>query len=443
MADELPRRIGFWGGSAVMIGIILGSGIFLAPAAIAGMLGSPALVLAFWVFGGILSLFGALTFAELAAAFPRSGGVYVYLREGYGPRLAFMFGWTYLILLKPFAAAAVGIVFANHFNALLGVDWNPLAVACGMILLLTAVNVVTVRGSSGAAIAFTGLKLLSLVAIVGLGLALSKGSTANFAPTPAPAAWPLWMAVVPVMYGVLWTYDGWGDVSAITGEVENPGRTLPRILLTGTAAIIVVYVAVNAVYISLIPLSEMRTLSTVAPLVMERLLGGVGARVVTAIIVVSTFGMSHAAILTGARVSWAQAREGLLFRSLGRVHPRFQTPDVSLWIQGALCCAAVLYLRRYKDLSESYGFLMWIFYAMVAGAVIILRRKRPDLERPYRCWGYPWVPVTFILVSLGMTVLFIAQSPKTTLPWLGVLILGWPAHTIWTRSGRRARMPAS
>ncbi|HLY10970.1 MAG TPA: amino acid permease [Planctomycetota bacterium] len=440
MAAELPRRIGFWGGSAVMVGIILGSGIFLAPTSIAGALGSPALVLSFWVLGGLLSLFGAFTVAELAAELPRSGGLYVYLHEGLGPRAAFTFGWTYLLLIKPFAAAAVGIVFANHFNALFGLDWSPPAVACGMILVLTVVNVLTVRGSSAVAIGFTALKVASLAAIVALGLALGKGSAANFASSPAPM--PLWKAAAPVLYGVLWTYDGWADVSAITGEVENPGRTLPRILFFGTAATIGIYLAVNGVYCSLIPLSEMRDLKTVAPLVMERLIGSAGARIVAAMIVVSTLGASHAAVLTGARVTWAQARDGLLFRFLGRVHPEFRTPDVSLWIQAVLCCAAVVYVRRFQDLSESYGFLMWIFYAGAAASVLILRRRRPDLERPYRCWGYPVVPVVFIAVSVAMTALYIViEDWKKTLPWLAVLLLGIPAHAVWNRwaSGPRAR----
>lgn len=431
MTGELPRRIGFWGGSAIMVGIILGSGIFLVPGPVAGMLGSPALVLAFWVAGGILSLFGALTFAELAASLPRSGGLYVYLHEGLGPRVAFTFGWTFLLLVKPFAAAAMSIAFADHVNVLFGVDWSPPALASGMMLVLTLVNVVTVRGSSVTAIVLTSLKFASLGAIVLLGVVLSRGSAANFASTEAPL--PLWKAFAPVMYGVLWAYDGWSEVSAVTGEVENPGRTLPRILLIGTLAIVIVYVAANAVYCSLIPLTEMRGMKTVAPAVMERLIGKSGGTVVALMIVVSTLGATHAAIMTGARVTWAQAQDGLLFRFLGRVHPMYRTPDVSLWIQALLGCAAVLYLRHFKDLSESYGFLMWIFYGCAAAAVMVLRRKRPDLERPYRCWGYPAVPVVFIGVSACMTVLYIAQSPRTTLPWLVVLLLGFPAHAIWTR----------
>jgi len=441
MADELPRRIGFWGGSAVMVGIILGSGIFQVPASVAGVLGNPAVILAFWVAGGLLSLFGALTFAELAAALPHSGGMYVYLHAGLGPRVAFTFGWTFLLLIKPFAAGAISIVFADHVNILFGVDWHAPTVACALLLALTAVNVVTVRGSSATAIALTALKVASLGAIVLLGIVLGKGSTANFAATPDPM--PLWKAFAPVMYGVLFTYDGWADVSGVAGEVENPSRTLPRILFFGTLATIVIYVAVNAVYCSLVPLAQMRDLKTVVPVVMERLIGSTGGRVVAAMIVLSTLGATHAAIMTGARVTWAQARDGLLFRFLGRVHPTFRTPDVSLWIQALTGCAAVLYIRAFKDLSEAYGFLMWIFYAGVAVSVLTLRRKRPELERPYKCWGYPAVPIVFIVVSLGMTALYIAQSPKTTLPWLGVLLLGLPAYTIWTRIARPAKMPGS
>jgi APA family basic amino acid/polyamine antiporter len=438
-SGDLPRRIGFWGGSAIMLGIIIGSGIFQTPPSIAQEMGNPWAILSLWVAGGILSLFGALAYAELATLFPRSGGMYVYLNEGLGGRAAFTFGWTYLLLTKPFAAAAMGITFAAHLDALLGVTWSPHVVSCALLILLTGLNVVTLRGSSGVAVALTALKVLALAAIVALGAGLMKGSSANFAASPAPK--PLWMAFAPVMYAILWTYDGWADVSSIAGEVEDPSRRLPRILITGTAATIVIYVAVNAVYFSLVPVGEMRALDTVAPLVMERLLGKAGSVAVTAMIVISTLGASHGAILTGARVTFAQARDGLLFRFLGRIHPKFQTPDVSLWAQAALSCAAVLYLRKFKDLSEGYGFTLWIFHAMVAAAVLILRFKRPDLERPYKCWGYPWVPVVFIGVSIGMTALYVADKPRTTLPWLGLLLLGVPAYSLWKRLSKAAKMP--
>lgn len=412
-----------------MVGNIIGSGIFQAPVSVAQEMGSPALILALWVAGGFLSLCGALTYAELATALPRSGGIYVYLYAGLGERVAFVFGWTYLLLIKPFAAAAIALIFATHLDALLEVGWSPPAVACGMLVALTAVNTFTLRGSSVLAIVLTGLKVLALAAIVGLGAALMKGSLSNFSASPPPR--PLWLALAPAMYGILWTYDGWADIASIAGEIEEPHRNLPRILLWGTGATVLLYVAVNAVYCSIVPLAEMRSLSTVAPLVLERLLGKAGAVVVTAMIVLSTAGATHGAILTGARVTFAQARDGLLFRVLGRVHSSARTPDVSLWVQAALSCGAIFYLRRFKDLSEGYGFTMWIFYALSAAAVILLRRRRPDLERPYRCWGYPWVPGLFMVASAGMTVLYIAANPRGTLPWIGILLLGVPAFSLW------------
>ncbi|RPH39274.1 MAG: amino acid permease, partial [Planctomycetota bacterium] len=207
MSDDLPRRIGFWGGSAIMVGIIIGSGIFQTPPIIARQMGSPALILGLWVFGGVLSLFGALVYAELSAMFPRSGGIYVYLNEGLGSRVAFTFGWTYLLLSKPFAAAAISITFGTHVNALFGTDWNVQAISCAMAVVMTAVNVVTLRGSSITAMVLTSLKVLALAAVVGLGVAMMKGSAANFAGAPAPK--PVWAALVPVLFAILWTYDGW------------------------------------------------------------------------------------------------------------------------------------------------------------------------------------------------------------------------------------------
>ena len=442
MTTDLPRRIGFWGGSAIMVGIIIGSGIFQTPPEIAKQLGSPALILCLWVVGGILSLFGAFVYAELAAMFPRSGGIYVYLNEGLGSRVAFTFGWTYLLLLKPFAAAAVSITLADHVNQLFGTSWSTPAIAGVTIVVLTCVNVVSVKGSSIVAIVLTSLKMLALAAIVALGLFLAKGGSSNFAAVPTGK--PTWMAVAPAMCMILWTYDGWADVSAISGEVNEPGRQLPRILLMGVSATIVLYVAVNAVYFAVVPIQEMAGLKTVAPLVMERLLGGNSAKVVTAMIVISTLGAGHAAILTGARVTFAQARDGLLFRFLGHVHPKHQTPDVSLWIQAVLAIAAILYLGKFNDLSEGFVFVFWIFHGLIAASVMILRSRRPDVERPYKCWGYPWVPIVFIVICVGMTVAYVAQDPRKTLPWLGVLFLGVPAHALWkwrTKTSERNMSP--
>ncbi len=441
---ELPRTIGFWGGSAIMVGIIVGSGIFRAPAAIAKEMGSPALILSLWVAGGLLSFFGALAYAELGSMFPRSGGIYVYLHRGLGEPVAFVFGWSYLLLAKPFAAAGIILVFGEHLLRLFGaeaaggVDWRSQTLGALALVALTAVNAAGTRAGTRLAVAFTGLKLLALLGIVAAGLLLAKGSAANFAAAAPPK--PFLLALPAVLYMILFTYDGWADVASVAGEVREPQRNLPRILMLGTAAVAALYLAVNSVYFSMVPLAEMgqEEVKTVAPLVAERLLGAAGGWALTLMVVVSTLGASNGSILTGARVTFAQARDGLLFRFLGRVHPRFQTPSVSLWGQLLLSCLAIAWLGRFEDLSQAYGFVMWIFYALSVVAVFVLRFREPGLARPYRCWGYPVVPALFVLSALGVSTLEVLGSPRTTLPWLGVLALGVPVYYLWRRLAKPA-----
>lgn len=440
---DLPRSIGFLGGAAIMIGVTIGSGIFRSPTVIAQNSGSPALILLLWVAGGLLSLCGAITYAELATMYPHSGGVYVFLREGLGRMVAFVFGWTYMLLTKPFAAAGIAFIFSEYLNRLLGTNWNVPYVTCAFLIALTVVNTFRVRIGAGVAVVFTALKVLALVAIVALGLALQKGAAANFNPTPNPT--PLWTAVTLIMLQILWTYDGWSDIGSVAGEVRDPQRTLPRVYLLGTAFVIALYVAVNAVYIWLVPLQEMATVETVAPLVMRRLAGPAADWIVTLIVVVSTAGATHASIITGARVTYAQARDGLLFRFLAHVPAATHTPVVALWTQLALSCVAVLYLQDFQALADGFVFTMWIFYGLAAVSLLILRRTRPDHPRPYRCWGYPWVPLLFILSAAAVTAQTIREKPwNETLPWLGLLVAGAPIYYAWIAlSARAARRVAN
>lgn len=448
MRPNLQRSIGTAGGLAIMMGIMIGGGIFAAPTVVAAHLGSPALVLAMWAAGGLLALFGGLTYAELAAMHPESGGIYVYLREAYGRAAAFVFGWSHLLITKPLGAAGVAYIFADHLSALAG--WpaateqrpshqNPAVWTTIVVLtVLTAINARGVKLGAAVAVALTSFKFLVLAAIVAVALALWKGDAANLHAAPAPE--PFGLAIVPVMAAILWTYDGWSDVGAVAGEVREPGRMLPRIFFLGTALIIGAYLAVNAVYMWMVPLAEMRGRETVAPLVMERLVGPGGAALVTAIVLVSTLGSTHGAILTGARVSYAQARDGLLFAVLGRVHPRYGTPAVSLWAQLAMSVVAVWHQRSFANLASGFVFTMWIFYGLAAAALIVLRVKRPGAARPYRCWGYPVVPGLFVLAAAAMTTLSIWEDvadPNSrgmrTLPWLAVLAAGWPVYWVWMK----------
>ena len=429
---DLPRSIGFWGASAVMAGIIIGSGIFRTPTSIAAQVGSPWMILLLWGAGGVLSLAGALTYSELICMYPRSGGVYVFLREGYGRSMAFVFGWTYMLITKPAAAAGIAWVFGEYLNSLLRVDWNPRIVTTVVLILLTVVNVRGVRLGAGIAMVLTALKILALAAIVAAAAILRRGDGDNFA--AAPVATPLLLAVAPVMYSIMWTYDGWSDVGSIAGEVRDPQRNLPRIYLTGTSISMLLYLAVNAVYMWMIPLAQMREIKDVAPRVASLLLGAESAGVVVSLVVlVSTIGSTHGSILTGARISYAQSRDGLLFSFLGHVHPKHRTPDVSLWAQLALSIAAVWALEGFDDMVQGFSFTMWIFYGLSGAVIFIMRRRLPNAERTFRCWGYPVVPGVFLAAAVCMTGMSIYSDPQHTLPWIGVLLAGIPVYYIWNR----------
>jgi APA family basic amino acid/polyamine antiporter len=442
--SDLPRTIGFLGAVSVSIGIIIGSGIFRTPTHIAQHLSSPGFILLLWAAGGLIALLGALTYAELACMHPHSGGVYVFLREAYGRGTAFVFGWTYLLVSKPLAAAGIAIVFGEHLNKLLGVGWDPRLATIGMLVFFTVINVLGVRLGAGVAFVLTLIKALALAAIVVLALSLLKGDARNLAPQPRDGVSFTLLALVPVMAGILWTYDGWSDVGAIAGEVKDPQRTLPRVYLAAVGAVTLLYLAVNAVYMWMLPLAEIAATNTVAPMVVEALVGGAGAVAVTLIVVISTAGSTHGSIMTGARISFAQARDGLLFAPLARVHPRFQTPHVSLWAQLLLSSLAAWFVGQFERLAGGFVFSMWIFYGLAGAAIFILRRRHPEAPRPFRCPGYPLVPALFVLVAVGMTGLSIAQSPQDTLPWVAVLLIGFPVYWVWRRvTGRGGGATAS
>jgi amino acid transporter len=255
------------------------------------------------------------------------------------------------------------------------------------------------------------------------------GRFSNLAPSAAPQSFML--AIAPVLAAVLWSFDGWSDIASCAGEIRSPQRLLPRILVVGTATTLALYLGVNLVYMAVVPLAEMRNVDTVAALTMQRMIGPVGDRLLTVIVLISTLGATHGSIITGARVTFAQARDGLLFKVLGHVNAKFRTPDVSLWSQCAMSCFGVIALRQFERMIGGFVFTMWIFYALAAASVIILRIRRPELERPYRCWGYPFVPIAFILATAFMTALSIRQNPKDTLTWLLILSAGVPAYYVW------------
>lgn len=456
---DLPRTIGFLGSIGVMVGIIIGSGIFRTPASIARSIDDPILILILWAVGGLIALFGAFTYAELITMHPESGGVYVFIREAFGRCAAFVFGWTYLLITKPLAVAGICVVMSEHLLGLLhvnGADSVSIAglnitavqgLTAGAIVLLTGINILGLRLGAGVAGVLTVLKVLALMAIIGLGVwnvvfgPMAPPSPGIDLAPPTPFQSPgMLIAIGAVMASVMWTYDGWSDVGAIAGEVKNPTRTLPRVFFAGTILVTVLYVAINAVYMDVVSLDEMRGMQTVAPVVMDRLIGNAAAVAVTVIIVIATLGATHGSIITGARVTYAQARDGLLFRGLGVAHPRFQSPARALIIQGVLACVVLLGLKTFENLAGGFIFTMWIFYGLGGAAIFVLRVTQPDVPRPFRCWGYPVIPGLFVLAAAAMTGLTIAGLPwRQTVLWLGVLVTGVPIYFIWDRKAIRAR----
>ena len=450
--SDLRRVIGFWGGIGVMVGVIIGSGIFRTPSAIAAELPQPWIILLLWLAGGVLCLAGAFTYAELASMFPSSGGVYVFIREGFGDCPAFVFGWAYLVIIKPFAAGGIAFVFAENLLRLVNYQGSPEStdiwvkiITTAALLALTIINWRGVRLATGVSGVLTAIKVVALCALVVLALFLGRISTDGLSQHgQVPAGSSLLTAIAAVMAMILWTYDGWADVGSVAGEVKNPQRTLPLIYIAGTGGIIALYLAVNAVYYAVVPVPELLEIvkaqptTPIAALVIERLLGPVAGASVALVVMLSTLGSSHASVMTGARVSYAQARDGLMFRFIGHVHPKYHTPDAALFSQVALAIVAVWFLGSFQKLADGFVFTMWIFYAMAGMTIFVMRVRRPNAERAFKCPGYPAVPAVFVLCALGMTALSIAGDPKTTLMWLGVLGAGVPVFYVWRRLKARA-----
>jgi len=439
--ERLPRRLGLASAVAVLVGSTIGGGIFRTPAVVAARVPAPLPMLGVWIAGGVLALCGALTYAELGAMFPRSGGVFVHIREGFGRLPAFLFGWTELVLIRASALGAIATPFAEYLLRLCGFDLTrPDAqrsvhyVAAVAIALTAALNYVGVRWSAVVLNVATAAKYAALVVLALLAFGSGRGTFAHFAALGgAVSIGALGLALV----SVVWASDGREDVSFVGGEVRDPERNLPRALFIGTAAIVLIYLVVNAAYLYLIPMPELSRSPLVAADAAQVVLGRPGVAAVAVVVLVSTFSSLLGSLLTAPRIFFAMADDGLFFRAVARVHPRFETPSTAIVVTACLGVAFVL-ARTFEQLADQFVVAIFPFYALAAAAIFVLRRRRPDAPRPVRVWGYPVVPLLFVLSSFVILGDALWAHPGTTgFAFLGIL-LGIPVYSLWQRRAARA-----
>jgi amino acid transporter len=429
----MARSVSFSQLVALSVGITIGSGIFRVPATVAAQLQFPGPMLLCWVLGGVIALAGALTVAELAGALPRSGGVFAYLLEGYGPLPAFLFGWSELVVIRASALGAIATIFAEYLGYFVPVVATHVRVAAACaIVLIGAINYVGVQRAAAVLSATTALKYAVLLGLGLLAFTARGGSVAHFVPA-WPASAPLSVmatALIPVM----WTYDGWADAAFVAGEVRNPQRNLPLALIAGAVSVIVVYLVVNVGFLYALTPQTMAESRLVASSVAARipLLGGAGAAVVAAAVVISAFSGLNASMLAGSRIFYAMADRGLFFRVAARVSPRFDSPGVAIWLATALGVAYVLQ-NDFAELADKFILGIWPFYTLAVAAVFVLRARCPELPRPYRVWGYPIVPAVFLIASLYMVLNAFLTDPRNAGITFAIILAGVPVFWLWGR----------
>ncbi|HET7617462.1 MAG TPA: amino acid permease [Vicinamibacterales bacterium] len=430
------RALGPFDATMVVIGGMIGSGIFINPYIVAQLLDTPAQVLAAWMAGGAIALAGAFSYAELGLLFPRAGGNYVYLREGLHPLAGFLYGWALLLVIESGAVAAVAITFASYALRLAGAPETarvPLAIAA--IAGLSVINYLGVKPGSRVLNVFVLLKLAALALLIGAGwfVAGHPGWWHEARPT-TPGAPSLLVAFGAALVPILFACGGWQNANYVAEEIENPQRTLPIGLVAGTIAVVVVYVSVNVVYLRALGLEGLAGTMTPAALAAERMFGGFGDRFVSAAIAISTFGFLDLAILAPTRVYYAMAADGVFLKSLARLHPRYQTPALAIAVQSTWSCLLAL-SGRYEQLLNYVVFADWIFFGLTVTTVMIFRRRVPLDTRPsdaFRTPGYPVVPILFVLVSIGIVLSVIRADPQSALRG-GLLIAAGIPVFLWFR----------
>ena len=438
MSDQpkLKRVLSLLDATMINAGGIIGSGIFMVPATVAMFTGSASLFFMVWIAGGIVSLFGALSVAELGAAMPRAGGQYVYLSEAYGPVWGYLYGWSAVAVINTASIAAVGVAFSEYLRFFFPItDVSIKGIAVATIVLLTIINILDVKSGARFQNVFTISKLGAIFVIIILGLVMEGGSNQNLSPFFSDQSFtelvgPLGLAMV----SVLWTFDGWIFITYVAGEVKNPGRNIPLSLIFCMLIVVTIYLLLNYVLIYTLGFTGMNGSDLVVSDAASVFLGNKGAAIVTLIILISLIGANNGFVLTSARINYAMAKDKLFFYQASQIHPRFKSPANALIIQ-CVWASLLTFTGTFNQLITYIIFASWIFYGMSAGAVIILRNKKPDMERPYKTPAYPWIPIIFILFAIFLTINTIIEAPRDAAIGAGIILAGLPMYYYWKNNG--------
>lgn len=451
---SLVRGLSLTAAIMLVAGSMIGSGIFRKPATMAGQLHSPELLILVWVVAGLITFIGALVNAEIAGMIDATGGQFMYFKEMYGDFTAYLYGWSILAVIQTGSQAAIAYVFAEYLGYFFKfpeaskyfqdislhmpfvgaihpfADFGTKAVAILCILFLTGVNYAGVVFGGLVQTVITFIKIASILLLSFVLLTFGNGSAANFFYNfhlPAETSANLIAMIGLALAGAFWAYDGWNNVTFVSGEIKDPQRNVPKALLYGTLMVMAVYVLINVAYLYVLPVEEMKNYPLVASAAAEKIFGGMGASIIAIAVVVSTFGALNGSILSTARVQFAMARTKLFFVSLGKIHPKFATPHVSLVVQGIW--SAVLVLSGSFDTITDYViFAAWLFYMLGAIGVFVLRKKMPDAKRPYKVWGYPYTPAIFIVFSFLFLINSVVSDTQNAAMGLILILLGLPVY---------------
>ncbi len=460
--SELARGLGLWSATAAVVGLVIGQGIFLVGSQVARDTRSTAVSVAAWVVGGLLALCGSLCLAELGAAMPRAGGIYAYLTRGLGPAWGFLYGWASAVVVETAACAGIAAGFLRLVGFLVPAVATPLfsvhlpglfqakahefaftaaqPLAAGVVVLLTAINYLSVRSGGRIQLLATSLKVAAIVALIVLGFVSHRGDSANLLSNSTPVAVGAVGAFLAALVPIMWAYSGWHLLGPVGEEVENPGKNFPRALVLSILAVMALYVLANWVYLRVLGAPGVAQSSHVASDVLEMLAGKGGAKWLTIAMMISALGALHSNILTAARIPFAMARDGLFFKFTKRVQPTFRSPSGGLLFVGGL--SALLALSgTYEELVSLVIFALWIFLCLSVVALIRLRFTEPAPPRPYTTWGYPLTPILFLLSGLAMTINLWVNRPVRSSIGLGIILLGLPFYFHWRKRTDRTFSP--